>query len=863
MSTYDEENGRDMRVILAWIILALQIIGLLWLLLFARDRLAAMGGQQAEPTAVAVVEATDVPEATAVPEATEAVAATDEPAPEPTAEPETAIDLPTAEEAGVLRQEDVVVDTGGLAQGEAAPEWLAQVVEGVAPDPDAGVIGVPPHLLLGFPDAANPGLELAAPDAIDLSRPQVRVVPIAALLAWLAARGDAAGQEALDELQSLLDEQPAADEASVPLPPVVGEGEQALVARVGYRTFEGGQGVGYVARVAGDNALPATNESGLTYIYQGLSDDGEQYVFMSWPIDATFLPETAGDVTDDATTMMTADPAAYYNDLAAQVEAAADDDLRPNLRRLATMIGTLGLAGRLGSADAAAQVSPGTPEDAAGFVWNWTASRDDDGAETAVADPQNYTLVFWPDGMFSFKADCNVGRGRYTVNDDGTVSLEPGAMTLALCPPDSQDTEFLAALAAAQTIGFDESGDMIVGLADSRSAVFANVGTVETEDAAAAEDQPGATDAGFTGLNLQWPGFTDAGGSLVEVENPENYTLALLPDGTFTFRADCNIGSGTYTYGDDGALVLDLGPMTAVACDPASQSDTFLGFLSGVSGVSVADSTVTMTTADGGSAVFVNGGPLAEETGAQAAPEGDLLDIVWQWTSLDAGGTVSAVANPERYYLVLLDDGTYTFVADCNRGAGGYSRDGVTLTLDPAAATLVACEAGSLSDQFIGFFGQIVSYGFDGDNLLLTLADGSVLTLANGGPFTGVDTGTPDVTVAVDLLAGTTWRWFSFRDAKQSYDVPATTDYTIAFNADGTVNVVADCNTGNGSYTMNADGDLTIGVLATTRAACPAGSLDVSFVEYLNQAQSFAFSDTGMSIILAAEGGTMRFVPVP
>ena len=44
MSNQSNQAPRDGRVVLAWIILALQIIGLLWLLLFARDRLAALTG---------------------------------------------------------------------------------------------------------------------------------------------------------------------------------------------------------------------------------------------------------------------------------------------------------------------------------------------------------------------------------------------------------------------------------------------------------------------------------------------------------------------------------------------------------------------------------------------------------------------------------------------------------------------------------------------------------------------------------------------------------------------------------------------------------------------------------------------------
>ncbi|HQF72055.1 MAG TPA: META domain-containing protein, partial [Promineifilum sp.] len=180
--------------------------------------------------------------------------------------------------------------------------------------------------------------------------------------------------------------------------------------------------------------------------------------------------------------------------------------------------------------------------------------------------------------------------------------------------------------------------------------------------------------------------------------------------------------------------------------------------------------------------------------------------------------------------------------------------------------TLAACEDDSLSDQFIDLLGQAASGGFDGDNLLLTLADGGVATFGNGGPFAASDIGSGPVDdtdgPSAAPLAGTIWRWATFRDAKQDYVVPATSPYTLEFGDDGTVVVVADCNTANGTYTVNSDGTLTIAIRATTLAACPPDSLGDSFIEYLNQAGPFEVDEAGTLIIqLMADGGTMTFIP--
>ena len=1005
MASYNDNNRAGRRVTLAWVVLALQIIGLLWLLLFARDQSAALRGAPAAtvaPTQVAAVDeaaaeptvdsAATTGAADAATRAAETATATDTAETAAAATADTAAGTESAAEAHVVPVDEVAVDLSSLAEGSGAtaPEWLAQVVSSDAAGAAGDGNGLPPHLLLTFRDPAQPELALAAPDTIDLNRPQIRIVPIAALLAWLQARGDSAGQDALEELQSMLDEQPAADEASMPTPPILSEATQAMVARMAYETFHDGQGVGYVTHVTGDHVTPVTNASGLSYVYQGVTADGRHYVFMAWPVDAAYLAEPSAD----ADAALASDPAAYYGTIAAQVEEAADAATTPPLSRLWRLARSLAVGATAVRAAAAAQPAPvpATPDDAAGIVWNWTGSRGGDSDETSVEKPTDYALIFWPDGTFSFVADCNVGRGDTRVADDGALSLTPGATTRAACPAGSQADEFLQTLPAARALAFDESGDLILTLADGREAIFANGGQADTIAADAPASQPGAADAGFTGLNLQWPGFTAADGSAVEVDDPEAYSLVLLPDGTYTIRADCNVGAGTFEYDDDGTLALLPGPLTRVDCPTGSQSTAFLSFLNDVTGVAVADDgAVTMTTADGGSATFITAGPvettapegqdqttaesagltgvtlqwpvtdaegnpvevdnpedyflvlwpdgtfnfkadcnvgagtytydadgaltllpgpmtlaacpegsqadaflafLGNVTGATvdddgnptlttadggsatfvntgpttadepAAQTGDLLDIVWQWTALEDGGETTAVANPERYTLAFLDDGTIAFVADCNNGAGSYTLEGMALTLQLGAMTAAACAEGSLSDQYVQLLGQVAGFTFDGDDLLLSVVDGPLLRLVNGGPFTagaGVPEDTNSGTAAP--LAGIIWRWAAFRDAKQDYIVPATADYTLVFNDDGTVAVVADCNNANGTYTVNSDGTLTIVVQAQTFVACPPGSLSDSFIEYLNQAGPFEVDETGALLIdLMADGGRMTFI---
>ena len=111
MSSYNDRSERNNRVTLAWIILGLQILGLILLLLFGRDRLQALVGDQQEaaptaqptsapePTAAAEepAEAVDTA-ATADAEAAAATAAAQ--AAEPTAEP--AVEEPPPDESAAV-----------------------------------------------------------------------------------------------------------------------------------------------------------------------------------------------------------------------------------------------------------------------------------------------------------------------------------------------------------------------------------------------------------------------------------------------------------------------------------------------------------------------------------------------------------------------------------------------------------------------------------------------------------------------------------------------------------------------------------------------------------------------------------------
>jgi heat shock protein HslJ len=254
-----------------------------------------------------------------------------------------------------------------------------------------------------------------------------------------------------------------------------------------------------------------------------------------------------------------------------------------------------------------------------------------------------------------------------------------------------------------------------------------------------------------------------------------------------------------------------------------------------------------------------------------------LTGQVWAWQSLEmSDGSVTAVKNPEQYTAEFMDDGTLNLRADCNLGNGAYTEDSGSLTIEAAILTRKACPPGSLSTQFVDRLNEVASYVMDGGKLYLNLKmdSGNMVFAPLAGGEDRVVEATPVPTpepVVVEptpapvaasghaaLIIGPTWEWTGFQDATERYAVAQPSRYTVTFQADGTYQVKADCNTGSGSYTLDGK-NLTIGPAAMTRMACPPDSQDTAFLTNLNAAKT-QFGAGKSLYIVTDEGGTMKLV---
>lgn len=213
-----------------------------------------------------------------------------------------------------------------------------------------------------------------------------------------------------------------------------------------------------------------------------------------------------------------------------------------------------------------------------GATWEWYAVTGPV-TNTTIADPTRYTLTFNEDSSLAIKADCNMVLASYVTGEDGSITITLGPSTLAACPPDSQDVEFLGYLASARFY-FIELGNLSIEVAeDGTTLQFQAVDAgapVEGEAEGVAPPAMVATD--LVGPLWQWTDLIQPSAGTA-IPNPAAYTIMFNTDGTANIQADCNVGGATYTTAAEGSLTITPGAFTLAYCGQNSLDQVFIGGL--------------------------------------------------------------------------------------------------------------------------------------------------------------------------------------------------------------------------------------------------------------------------------------------
>jgi heat shock protein HslJ len=227
-------------------------------------------------------------------------------------------------------------------------------------------------------------------------------------------------------------------------------------------------------------------------------------------------------------------------------------------------------------------------------VWLWQRTEYGDGTRVVSADPSKYTLGLLAEGRLTIQADCNRGTGTYTVSGS-QITLMPGAMTLAACPPGSQDSVFLRDL--GQVVTYVMAGEnLVLNLRiDGGNMIFS--------------PQPPASLTGAWRVQS----VNNGRGGVVSVLADTQLSVTFGEDGSVSGETGCNTFAGQYTVTD---TTIAFGPLatTRRAClteAAAAQEQAFLAALAASTRFELDGNRLTLRNDAGATQVVLGRAPMA------------------------------------------------------------------------------------------------------------------------------------------------------------------------------------------------------------------------------------------------------------
>ncbi len=304
--------------------------------------------------------------------------------------------------------------------------WQANTVPGTPYDNSLppGAIGLPEHIQVNF-GVLNPQDRLPGD-------PIIYIIPVDEYQQLWEQEGDNSITLRVEQLQEILDEQPeqfpTAGMPVLPFEEVNAVNDLAVSGE--YLDFDWFTGLRFVGRFSQD-PNPVTNE-GLFYIFLGFNQDNSCLISFFYPVRTDSLLDSAEDVPEDELERVDTDPSGYLSEKVESLNSLIDSDWDPDLNTLDAVIGSLSY---IPAAQAGTSLT--------GVQWGWTELTETQPAsQSIIPDPENYTLVFQPDGGLQILADCNSGFGTYII-DGESMTIEVGVLTTAVCGAESLSSLFL------------------------------------------------------------------------------------------------------------------------------------------------------------------------------------------------------------------------------------------------------------------------------------------------------------------------------------------------------------------------------------------------------------------------------------
>lgn len=211
------------------------------------------------------------------------------------------------------------------------------------------------------------------------------------------------------------------------------------------------------------------------------------------------------------------------------------------------------------------------------------------------------------------------------------------------------------------------------------------------------------------------------------------------------------------------------------------------------------------------------------------------------------GGVAKTLVAGTRITLAF-QNGSLSVSVGCNSMGGAYHLDGGRLVVDQMSTTDMGCEPDLMAQDtwLAAFLGSRPTVNLAGDEL--TLEAGSVVIRLRDRKIVEPD---------VAITAGT-WTVESIISGDAVSSVPAGVTATLAFHADGKLDVSDGCNQGSARWKAVGTG-MEVSDLVLTKKACEAagGRLEAAVVGVL-RASSIAASIDGNVLTLRTGAGGLQ-----
>ena len=482
------------------------------------------------------------------------------------------------------------------------------------------------------------------------------------------------------------------------------------------------------------------------------------------------------------------------------------------------------------------------------IIWQWIELKViDPGAQALVPGPDEYTITFWEEDLYTAEIDCNQVTGEYYTDVSGGLSIKPGPTTLADCGADSLSDQFLEILNTATGFGILD-GKLVLEVIDgSGQLLFENIGQAEKP-----EEQPAFCSGVmmdsvlFDTIDLPYawqavcvPGSQyddsqpDGSTGLPEhvqiifqstdqSDNPQpDPALYIIPVEAYIELWESNGDYSVTINVDELEVLLDEQP------DPIPSRDMpVLPFeqVTGINDLSVQGRYLTVRSGQG--VRFVGRFSQIPRPISNDNPQ---LFYIYQGFSEDEQYLISFFYPVTTESLPNSDQIDSAEQQEFNNNAQAY--------MDEAVLELNALGAADWVPNLIDLDTVIDTLEFEYERIP-----------------------TEPTPVPPAQLTNINWAWTDLTDTQPATQavIEEPNDYLLIFYNDGSVNITSDCNFGGGTYTTQGfDMRIQVGVL--TKADCGADSLSDRFVALLNRVTSYKLTSSRLVLYLADESGLLGF----